>query len=43
MSAETTRFGVAHPTVVPGNHPGAGDADEAPADEDTERAADKSS
>jgi len=32
MSAKTPRLGVAHPTVVPGNHPGASD-DEDPADE----------
>jgi len=31
MSAKTPRLGVAHPTVVPGNHPGASD-DEEPSD-----------
>ncbi|MFB6251154.1 MAG: hypothetical protein ABEI27_05620 [Halobellus sp.] len=43
MSAETPRLGVAHPTVVPGNHPGMDDADEAPPSEDPDQVTEESS
>ncbi|SDX53640.1 hypothetical protein SAMN04487946_10123 [Halobellus clavatus] len=43
MSANTPRLAVAHPTVVPGNHPGMGDADEAPTGDDPDHRTERSS